>query len=90
MAFEKLFRMKPDVSGLTPWGSVATMYVEPHYRVNQKLSAREVPCLIMGYAMETNGYRLLHLEKGMIVEARQENLKFCEDPTVSGMYVKLL
>lgn len=66
------------------------MYVETQYRVNQKLSSHGTPCLVIGYATETKGYRLLHLEKGMIVEARTENLKFYEHKAVPGAYVQLL
>jgi hypothetical protein len=65
------------------------VFVEKHYRKN-KLEKRGAPALLMGYAQETKGYRLLHLITGVIVEARKGNIRFYEHHTVSKEYVARL
>lgn len=48
------------------------------------------PALMVGYATQTKGYRLLDMTTGVISEHRHENVKFYEETTVDRWYVKKL
>lgn len=84
-----LYGERPNAQSLRPWGCAAIVFVEKHYRKN-KLEKRGAPALLMGYAQETKGYRLLHLITGVIGEARKGNIRFYEHHTVSKEYVARL
>ncbi|KAJ9565483.1 hypothetical protein OSB04_001449 [Centaurea solstitialis] len=71
---------KPDLSYLTVWGCIA-YYRTPDPK-RSKLGARAIKSIFVGYAINSNGYRLLDKETGVIVESRDVDFledKFSED-----------
>ncbi|KAJ9565484.1 hypothetical protein OSB04_001450 [Centaurea solstitialis] len=71
---------KPDLSYLRVWGCIA-YYRTPDPK-RSKLGARDIKTIFVGYAINSNGYRLLDKETGVIVESRDVDFledKFSED-----------
>ncbi|KAE9333010.1 hypothetical protein PR003_g14232 [Phytophthora rubi] len=86
---EKVFGSKPSVRHLRPFGCLAMKFVDKVYR-KSKLSMKGAPALMVGYATQTKGYRLLDMTTGVISEHRHENVKFYEETTVDRWYVEKL
>ncbi|KAJ9536248.1 hypothetical protein OSB04_un000581 [Centaurea solstitialis] len=66
---------KPDLSYFRVWGCIA-YYRTPDPK-RSKLGARAIKSIFVGYAINSNGYRLLDKETGVIVESR--DVDFLED-----------
>ncbi|KAF4132876.1 Integrase core domain [Phytophthora infestans] len=86
---EKMFGSKPSVRHLRPFGCLAIRLVDKVYR-KDKLTVKGTPSLMIGYAAQTKGYRLLDLTTGVISEHRHENVKFYEETTVDRWNVEKL
>ena len=65
--WELFHGIKPDVSGLRAFGSVAYAHIPSQLR--QKLDSRSVKGVMVGYGIRSKGYRIL-LPSGDVVESR--------------------
>ena len=86
--FGALYKTKPDVSSLRTWGCVVYLAIHPDTRERKdKLSSRVRPALLISYASDTKGYKVLELPSCKVSTHRAENLHFEEGITVDGQYM---
>ena len=78
---------KPNISKKKVCGCLGFIHV-PKEKRHTKLSSKAEPVLLLGFARTTTGYRLLHLETGAIIEAR--DMESREHITVSKKYISAL
>jgi hypothetical protein len=55
-----------------------------------KLETRVRTCILLGYAMDQKGFKLLDVITGQIVTARRENIRFHESVTIASDYIEKL
>ncbi|KAE9286144.1 hypothetical protein PF008_g26734 [Phytophthora fragariae] len=79
-----LFQNEPDLKDLRTWGCLATC-VSLRSRASGKRSwSRE------GYSESTLGYKFIDLKTAQVVTARRQNVRFHEEFTTDGTYMKHL
>ena len=82
--YEALYKKKPDLSFLLPWGCIVMAYVVPEKRSDMKLSPRSIPTVFLGYAEGQKGYRVVILVDGYIKTVRKENSRAFPKYTVDS------
>lgn len=89
--YEMLHDRPADLSLLRTWGCIAQMRVPPESRPRkEKLASRTEMCLLLGYGVDTKGYKMMNLCTGGIRTCRLENALFHEEFTCESSYVKKL
>ncbi|KAJ0391590.1 hypothetical protein P43SY_011493 [Pythium insidiosum] len=84
---EALYNQVPDVSHLRTWGCLAYATVFDQQRERkQKLQPRVVPALLVGYADESKGYKLLQIPSCKMLTHREGNIRFMERHTLTRTY----
>ncbi|KAI9908853.1 hypothetical protein PsorP6_015331 [Peronosclerospora sorghi] len=69
---EIVFGGRPNLSHLRLFGSMGYAHIDWSQRT--KLDAKCFQCMILGYADDTKGYRVLNLENGKMVVSRSVRL----------------
>jgi hypothetical protein len=87
--YEMLHGDRPNIGHLRAWGCVGVVYKDKTKRPGRFDNHGEL-MLMMGYVIHGYGYRMLDLKNGIIVEARDGNVKFYEQHTVKEDYVRTL
>ncbi|OWY92529.1 polyprotein [Phytophthora megakarya] len=76
---------------LRAWDCLAHVRVPPEWRQKkEKLEPRAKLSLLLGYSETTLGYKFLDLKTAQVVTARGGNVRFHEEFTCDGIYVKQL
>ena len=65
---EALTSVKPNVSNLRTFGCICYSHISKDER--QKLDAKSVKCILLGYGIHVKGYRLFDLEKRKVFYSR--------------------
>jgi hypothetical protein len=89
--YEKLFSKKSKRSELRTWGCLCQVRIPPESRQRkEKLAQRARMCLLLGFSMNTKGYKLLDLVTRQVTTDRREHVHFYEGYTAEGGYVRKL
>ncbi|KAE9332414.1 hypothetical protein PF008_g14954 [Phytophthora fragariae] len=87
----KLFQNEPDLEDLRTWGCLAHVRIPPESRQRkEKLEPRARLCTLLGYSESTLGYKFIDLKTAQVVTARRQNVRFHEEFTTDGTYMKHL
>lgn len=65
---EALFKKKPDLAALRTWGCLVHIHIAAESRTQKaKLTPRAAIGILLGYAQQTKGYRVLDVVSGSIL-----------------------
>jgi hypothetical protein len=73
------------------WGCIAHVRIPPESRQRKdKMEPRARLSLLLGYSLTTPGYKFLDLKTAQVITAQGGNVRFHEEFTADGAYVKML